>query len=114
MTGRWLVRLAVDAQQARDAIMPSHADSPAVVYALVVLATTLLKWTTWEGTPISEQAPNLCLFANVVDRVMALGAFCMPDREHLNQPEEVTPHGLALESQSLQNELEGLTRPLVQ
>ncbi|CAL1152210.1 unnamed protein product [Cladocopium goreaui] len=104
MTGRWLIRLAIDAQGARDAVMPSHADSPAIMYALVTMATALMKWSTWEGTPIGQLAPNLCLFINVVDRlaVMALGAFCMPDMNYLNSPQEVTPHGLAIEAQSIQ------------
>lgn len=84
------------------------------MYALVTMATALMKWSTWEGTPIGQLAPNLCLFINVVDRlaVMALGAFCMPDMNYLNSPEEVTPHGLAIEAQSIQEELEGLTRPM--
>ena len=74
------------------------------MYALVTMATTLLKWSTWEGTPVGQQAPTLCLFIDVVDRLatMALGAFCMPDMPYLNTPEETTPHGLAMESQLIQ------------
>ena len=33
MTGRWLVRLAIDAQRASDTIMPTHADSPVILHA---------------------------------------------------------------------------------
>ena len=110
MTGRWFVRLAVDAQRARDITMPSHADSPAVMYALVTLATTLMKWASWESTPTWQEAPNLCLFITVVDRLatMALGAFCLPDRAYLDRPDETTPHGLDLELQSIQRELDTL------
>ena len=114
MTGRWLVKQSIDAQRARDAVMPAHSDSPAVMYALIVFATALLKWTTWEGTPTVQHAPNLCLFANVLDRLatMTMGAFCMPDMGYLDRPEEVTPHGLVLEGQSIEAELEGLIGPL--
>ena len=116
MTGKWLVRQAIDSQQARNATLPSHVDSPAVMYALVTMATARAKWASWEGTPIGQRAPNLRLFIHVLDRLatMALGAFCLPDPAYLNTPEDTTPHGLVFESQLIQTELTDLTRPLAQ
>ena len=114
MTGKWFVRLAIGAQRARDITMPSHADSPAVMYALVTLATTLMKWASWEGTPICQVAPHLCLFITVIDRLatMALGAFCLPDTAYLDRPDGTTPHGLDLEMQAIQSELDALVSHL--
>ena len=61
-TAQWLVRLGTDSQRARNLTMPSHADSPIVLYTLVYLASALFKWTCWETTPTMQLAPHLtCL-----------------------------------------------------
>ena len=57
MTGRWLVRLSIDAQRARNLTLPDHADSPVIMYTLLNLAATLTKWAHWEGTPVVEPLP---------------------------------------------------------
>ena len=101
MTGRWLVRLAIDAQRASDTIMPTHADSPVILHTLVTVASALMKWSPWEGTPTNEMAPNFSLFTHVIDRlsVMAFGAMVTPDPACLDRPDEVTPHTLSQSSE---------------
>ena len=45
---------------------------------------------------------------------MAVGAMVTPDPAYLGRPEETTPHGLALEMQTMKTEMENLAVPLAQ
>ena len=60
-TARWLVHWTIDCQRARNVVLPNHSDSPAVVYAMLNLTTTLAKWMGWESTPTLQLAPKFSL-----------------------------------------------------
>ena len=102
-TGRWLVHWAINCHRARDLVLPQSSDSPAVMYAMMNLTTSLLKWTCWETTPILQLAPVLCLCARYLDRTMVivLGAVVTPDYPFLSQYGDVPPQLLRNEHQDI-------------
>ena len=71
--GGRLVYWSIDCQRARNVVMPNQSDSLAVIYAMLNLTTTLVKWIGWESTPTLHLARKLSLCVRYLDRTYGHG-----------------------------------------
>ena len=114
-SGQWLMSLAIDAQRARNFVLPHTADSPVVLQTLVLFSACLMKWVFMESTPTAGVCPHLVLLAQTLDRgaIMTYGAQILSDSAYLDRPPNLSPAILANETEHIRNDLQGLTQPLI-